>query len=96
LIGTETRSGWRLVPGQSLNCREWDDEVVLFNDLSGATHLLSPVALSVLEMLGAAPAAEAALCAALERQADADAAIDPAQLAALLHDLRGLQLVEPC
>jgi PqqD family protein of HPr-rel-A system len=35
---------WRLVPADSLCWREWDGEIVVFNDLTGNTHLLNPLA----------------------------------------------------
>jgi hypothetical protein len=44
---------WRVVPGQSLAFKEWDGEAVLYNDLSGNTHLLDGAAVEVLA--GAAP-----------------------------------------
>lgn len=87
--------------------REWDGEAVLFNNLSGSTHLLSSTAVWLLEQLWAAPAATAALAAALESELAAqartddddglaEAAIDPARLADLLAELRSLYLIEPC
>lgn len=86
--------------------REWDGEVVLFNDLSGSTHLLSWTAVWLLERLAAAPATTAELAAALDAElaaqtlADgddpADTVTDPAHLATLLAELCSLQLVEPC
>jgi len=96
--------------GQSLQRREWDGEAVLFNDLSGATHLLSPVALWLLERLEAAPddlpglgaaldaelAAEAAGDGAADADTDTDIAADRERLAELLGDLHALDLIEPC
>ncbi len=96
--------------GQSLRRREWDGEAVLFNDLSGATHLLSPVALWLLERLAAAPDDIPGLASALDAElaaearddgvdgadAAADAALDREQLADLLADLHALDLIEPC
>lgn len=87
--------------------REWDGEAVLFNNLSGSTHLLSSTAIWLLEQLWAAPAATTALAAALKAELVAqartdgddelaEAAIDPAQLADLLAELRSLHLIEPC
>lgn len=35
---------WRLVPADSLCWREWDGEIIVFNDLTGNTHLLNPLA----------------------------------------------------
>jgi PqqD family protein of HPr-rel-A system len=39
---------WQIAPGQSLRHRHWDQEYVLYNDLSGATHLLDEPAMSLL------------------------------------------------
>ena len=95
-----------MTEGQSLRRREWDGEAVLFNDLSGATHLLSPVALWLLERLeagpddilglGAALDAELAAEAAGDGAAAADPAVDRERLAELLGDLHALDLIEPC
>ena len=86
---------WRLVPGQSLDCREWDGEVVLYNDVSGSTHLVEGAALDVLQVLRAGPRDAAALAAALRDHIDAEG-----DLASLIDDmlvaLARLDLVEPC
>ena len=86
--------------------REWDGEAVLFNDLSGATHLLSPVALWLIERLAAAPDDLPGLAAALDAELaaeaaadgddDAHGAADRERLAELLGDLHALDLIEPC
>ena len=86
---------WRVIPGQSLARRAWDDEAVLYNDLSGATHLLGPAALCLLEALRAGPLDEAALGAALLDEFEIDAATLEAELASVLGDLARLDLVEP-
>lgn len=85
---------------------------MLFNDLSGATHLLSPVAIWLLERLAAAPEDLPGLAAALDAELAAEAASDAAgnaggdgpdeialdreQLADLLADLHALDLIQPC
>ena len=56
---------WRLTPGQALACREWDGEAVLYNDLSGNTHLLDGAALDLLHALRDQPADAATLAARL-------------------------------
>ncbi|MBQ5948160.1 HPr-rel-A system PqqD family peptide chaperone [Massilia sp. ST3] len=81
------------MPGQTLACREWEDGAVLFNSLSGATHQLSDAALWMLDALAEAPRSPAALAAALREQG---AQAEPEHLARLLHELKGLHLVEPC
>lgn len=85
---------WRVVPGQMLARRDWDGEAVLFNDLSGDTHLLGPGALWLLDTLAAAPALDATLAALLDDGQVLEAT--RAELGALLEELRSLNLVEPC
>ncbi len=73
---------WRLVPGQALLHRGWDDAWVLYNDLSGDTHLLSGDAMDLLLAL---------------RDGDVDPAeLAAPELADLLASLRQLELIEPC
>lgn len=90
---------WRLRPGQTLRVRQFGDEVVLFNDLSGATHLLGEGALALLELLRRGPAAfpdlNDALAAALGCARDADF---DAEAEVLLGQLAALSLLEraPC
>jgi PqqD family protein of HPr-rel-A system len=87
---------WRLVPGQCLNCREWDGEVVLYNDVSGSTHLLDGAALDVLQALRAGPADATGLANRLLDHLDAE----DGDLLPLIDDtlasLARLDLVEPC
>ena len=86
---------WRVIPGQALACRCWDDETVLYNDLSGATHLLGPAAACLLEALRSGPAAEPALAAALRAEFDLEEDSLPHELGRLLDDLARLDLIEP-
>ena len=87
---------WRLAPGQRLQYRCWDGECVLYNDLSGDTHLLDEFAFALLEQLEAGPQAAAQLAAAFEL--DADAPGEGAMLQTVLDDLAALFLIEavPC
>lgn len=87
---------WRLVPGQRLQYRCWEGECVLYNDLSGDTHLLDEFALALLEELHAAPRPVAELAAIYELASDpaADGDDGAALLATVLDDLAALQLVE--
>ncbi|MFL6673684.1 MAG: HPr-rel-A system PqqD family peptide chaperone [Massilia sp.] len=82
---------WRLIPGQLLDYRCWDDEFVLYNNLSGDTHLLGAAAIAILSELKQGPASAASLGTALGAASDADAVA----LASLLAQLRALHLVEP-
>jgi PqqD family protein of HPr-rel-A system len=69
--------------------------VVLFNEVSGATHLLSPEALVVLQ-LGATPTSVLTLAAALREHFDVDEATLSDDVADLLEQLSSLDLIEPC
>jgi hypothetical protein len=73
---------WRVVPGQSLLHRSWDGQAVLYNEVSGSTHLLDEATLDLLHAL---------------RDGDitAEELADPA-LQPMLAALRKLYLVEPC
>lgn len=84
---------WRLTPGQTLTHRGWDDEFVLYDDLSGDTHVLSAAAMAALSALRHGPAGLPALAAALDLEAD-----DGPALEALLDQLAQLQLIvaDPC
>lgn len=80
---------WRVTPGQCLRHAEWDDEAVVFNDLSGDTHLLDGAALHILRTLQGGAAGEAALAAAFDDEAAAAGA-----LGAILGQLEALALIE--
>jgi len=86
---------WCLRPGQTLQYRHWDDEYVLYNDLSGDTHLLGDAAIELLRVLQTGPASRQALAAVLEAQFD----IDPLELdqetGELLRHLQHLYFIEP-
>lgn len=73
---------WRIVPGQALLHRGWDGTVVLYNDLSGDTHLLSDEAMALLAALRDGDVAQEELYAP--------------DLADTLATLRQLELIEPC
>lgn len=87
---------WRLMEGQSLRYRCWDGEAVLFNDLSGATHLLGPAAICVLEALRSGPLSVTTLAPRLLDEFDIDEEFLDAELDALLDQLSRLSLIEPC
>ncbi len=83
---------WRLMPGLALRYRTWDNETyVLYNNLSGDTHLTDAAAIEVLEQLRHATLSMPALAAALQLD---DTPATLAQLAALLDELQGQFLVE--
>jgi len=82
---------WRLCPGQQLRRRQWDGECVLYNDLSGDTHLIGADALELLLALHAGPADTDNLGRHLR---SAGMAADDAEVATMLEDLERLALVE--
>jgi PqqD family protein of HPr-rel-A system len=87
---------WRIAPGQALRRREWQGEHVLYNDLSGDTHLLPDSTVHLLLALQQGPAAVPALSAVLRAGFEADEGeIDDAAVADLLAELAALALVEP-
>jgi PqqD family protein of HPr-rel-A system len=86
---------WRLTPGQALACREWDGEAVLYNDVSGSTHLLDGAALDLLYALRDGPADAAQLAVRLADRFDADGDL-AAALGDMLAALAGLDLIESC
>lgn len=81
---------WRLAPGQLLQRRSWEDEHVVFNNLSGDTHLLDDAALALLLDLLDGPIDRAEFADSLPHEAEA--------ISLLLSRLVGLGLVEaqPC
>lgn len=56
---------WQLAPGQAFRFRQYGDEFVLYNDLSGATHLLADSAMHLLSVLQAGPLSDDGLADAL-------------------------------
>jgi PqqD family protein of HPr-rel-A system len=80
---------WRLVPGQALLHHGAGDEHLVFNDLSGDTHLLDAQAMQVLHALQAGPLTPAQL------QGSCSDADEPEAITALLAELQDLKLVQP-
>lgn len=87
---------WRLMRGQTLTYCRWDDETVLYNDLSGATHLLGQAALCVLKALRCGPTATSALASRLCAEFDIEGEFLEDELKDLLGELTHLSLIEPC
>lgn len=56
---------WRLISNQALQFRFWDDEFVVYNSISGDTHLLGSTAAHILLKLQQAPSNATALTEAL-------------------------------
>jgi PqqD family protein of HPr-rel-A system len=87
---------WRRPGPATLHYRQWQDEVVLFNDISGATHLLTLEALVVLEHMGTTATSETALAAVLREHFDVEDTTLSDDVADLLGQLSSLDLIEPC
>lgn len=73
---------WCIVPGQALQSRSWDGQSVLYNEVSGATHLLDEATLELLH--------------ALRDGALAEEDWQDAALQQTLAELSKLYLVQPC
>jgi PqqD family protein of HPr-rel-A system len=86
---------WRLQHGQSLRHHLWGEECVVYNSLTGHTHLLDLNALDLLLALQDGPQDIAGLCRALASPGDAPGELEAA-IAAVLEELRLSSLVEPC
>ena len=85
---------WRVLPGQALRQRAWDDDYVVFNSLSGDTHLLDGGAMQLLLAVAQVPASSAVLAERLRLAFGLDQQeID--EIPAMLNDLRALSLIEP-
>lgn len=69
---------------------------MLYNDLSGATHLLGPAALCLLEALRPGPASALVLRAALCDEFGIDDTALGDAMEVLLAELSELSLIEPC
>lgn len=88
---------WRLCQGQTLRLLSTDDESVIYNDQSGATHLISMPATRLLQHLQQAPADTTTLAAysAIEWDLENDAELD-LMVGALLAELDEAGLIEVC
>jgi len=81
---------WKLMAGQSLCFRTWDEEeFLLYNNLSGDTHLIDADAIDVLLSLQQQPAGAEALLALLEMDS-----ADRHLLDGMLEQLCALSLIE--
>jgi PqqD family protein of HPr-rel-A system len=86
---------WSLISDQALHFRSWDDEFVVYNSLSGDTHLLGSVAAQILLKLQQAPSNSATLAESLAPLLHADRDDDVvAQIEHILADLDTLALIE--
>lgn len=88
---------WRVPPGQALQHRAWEDGFVVFNNLSGDTHLLCEGEMQLLLAVAAQPGDTAAVTARLRASLGLDDQ-EAGDIPAMLSDLLALSLVEaaPC
>jgi PqqD family protein of HPr-rel-A system len=80
---------WRLTSMDALKLRCWDDELVVYNALSGDTHLVGPLAARILTQLLHGPAVTACLADALQCESIGEGALEE-----ILDDLKKLSLIE--
>jgi PqqD family protein of HPr-rel-A system len=87
---------WRVRSDQALHFRSWGDEIVVYNGLSGDTHLLGSVAAQILLRLQHAPSNFISLAESLTSLLQIEMMGEPLepQLANLLADLNALALIE--
>ena len=94
--GRSEARAWRLAQQAPLLFRAHADGVVLFNRLSGDTHLITPEALHLLQLLESHPGQQAhQLLAVLDPEtaaSDPQAGLDALQI--LLDELTALDLIE--
>lgn len=88
------QSVWCVPPKQTLQYRHWDDEYVLYNDLSGNTHLLGETAIVLLQALRRQAATRDTLVALLLEEFEADRADIEAEIDELLPQMQRLALVD--
>ena len=86
---------WRVTPGQALRLWQFGDGCVLYNDLSGDTHLLGDGAIDLLAVLQQGAASGEQLCDALAAaMARARTPAFDAEVEALLAQLSAFFLIE--
>ena len=89
---------WRAAPPDALAWREWDDEVVVFNQNTGSTHLLNEIGGEVLRRLIAAERGATVEALAAGLSADPSAADDAGwagAVAEVLSEFARLGLAQP-
>ena len=89
---------WRAAPPDALAWREWDDEVVVFNQYTGSTHLLNEIGGEVLRRLIAAERGATVEALAAGLSADPSVADDAGwtgAVAEVLSEFARLGLAQP-
>lgn len=87
---------WQIINGSDLKTRCWNDEFVVYNPLSGDTHILNKRAADLLFALRSAASDVLSLAQLLscKWRCDIDAAFLE-EIEATLFDMQALSLVEP-
>lgn len=86
---------WQVISDSALHFRFWDEEFVVYNSLSGDTHLLDSTAAQILLKLQQAPSNSATLAGSLAPLLNADRYDEfVAQVEHILADLVTLALIE--
>ncbi|WP_334186731.1 HPr-rel-A system PqqD family peptide chaperone [Noviherbaspirillum sp.] len=87
---------WQIINGSKLNARCWNDEFVVYNPLSGDTHILSRRASDMLLALQSSASDVLSLAQVLSGRwcCEIDAALLE-EIEAALFDMQALSLVEP-
>ena len=95
MVTTKSEIGWRLPAGQRLLFEDFDDGIVMFDALVGATHLLNASAAETLAIVEDAPGLAAAVIhrRLLDRLRISEAALPLPALEELLWRLEDLNLV---
>ena len=87
---------WRAIGDRALYFHSWGDEFVVYNSLSGDTHLVGSAAAEILLKLQQAPSDAATLAGSLSPMWEVDlGAVLEHQIAHLLTELNVLALIEP-
>jgi len=88
---------WQLRAGQQLRMLAGNDESVIYNDYSGETHLLSALAVSMLNQLEKTPATFSSISTFLASEWEFESDEELRQtMHAMLAELDGLSLIEAC
>jgi len=95
VVTTKSEIGWRLPAGQRLLFEDFDDGIVMFDALVGATHLLNASAAETLAIVEDAPglATTDIHRRLLDRLSIPEAALPLSELEVLLWRLEDLNLV---
>jgi PqqD family protein of HPr-rel-A system len=96
-LDNDNSLAWQLRAGQQLRMLAGNDESVIYNDYSGETHLLSAIAVSILQHLKAIPANLPSISTFLASEWEFESDEELRRTAhALLAELDGLSLIETC